>query len=127
MNEDSKEKSEAESQLKEELKSQEIQAENIEKRAAQIQEQNKKLQNPMNLDLGKEEIKEAQSKQEKATQELEQKRENKSKDAQKQAADKMKEAQQKMQNSLEKAQKERNSEDLKTLRALVGKPYRSFA
>ena len=119
MNEDSKEKSEAESQLKEELKSQEIQAENIEKRAAQIQEQNKKLQNPMNLDLGKEEIKEAQSKQEKATQELEQKRENKSKEAQKQAAEKMKEAQQKMQNSLEKAQKERNSEDLKTLRALL--------
>ena len=73
----------------------------------------------MNLDLGKEEIKEAQSKQEKATQELEQKRENNSKDAQKQAADKMKEAQQKMQNSLEKAQKERNSEDLKTLRALL--------
>ena len=52
MNEDSKEKSEAESQLKEELKSQEIQAENIEKRAAQIQEQNKKLQKSNEFGFG---------------------------------------------------------------------------
>ena len=119
MKEGSQEKLDAQSKLKEELKSQEIQAEKIENRAEEIQEQNKKLQAPMNLDLGKDEIKEAQSKQKDASEELKQKKTDKSKEAQKQAAEKMKEAQQKMQNSLEKAQKERNSEDMKTLRSLL--------
>ena len=117
--EKSPEKEKAKNDLLKELQEQKEKAQQIEDRAKQIEEQNKKLQSPMKLDLGKPEIDEAQSKQNQASQKMQEQKASESKQAQQKAAEKMKEAQEKMQNSLEKAQKERNSEDLKALRALL--------
>ena len=115
----SEEQEKVQSDLLDKMKEQQQKAEQIQKRANQIEEQNKKLQSPMDLNLGKPEIKEAQTQQNSASQNSQQGKQSESKDQQKKAAEKMEEAMEKMQNSLEQAQKERNAEDLKSLRALL--------
>lgn len=112
-------KEKLQSDLLDQMKEQLQKAKQIQKRAEQIEEQNKKLQSPMNLDLGKPEIKEAQNQQNSAAQNSQQGKQSESKNQQSQAAEEMQEAMEKMQNSLEQSQKERNSEDLKSLRALL--------
>lgn len=105
--------------LLEQLKEQQKKADQIEQRADEIEKQNKKLESPMSLDLGKPEIKQAGDKQEEAEQKAQENKADESKQKQKEAAERMKQAQEKMQESLQKAQKQRDSEDLQALRALL--------
>lgn len=105
--------------LLEQLQDQQKKAEQIQQRADEIEKQNKKLQAPMKLDLGKPEIKQAGDKQEEAEQKTQENKAEESKQKQQEAAERMKQAQEKMQESLHKAQKQRDSEDLQALRALL--------